>query len=201
MPGSSDAGWEPLFWSVFEVSANPVVLVDQDRVIVDVNATGCELVGVPRDAMIGMLVDQFVAPHERTAVAAGWRELWATDMWYGERDLIAADSSHVHVEYAARIGEIGGRQVAVLVGMAVGPLEHESEAAPAVQLGELTPREREVLSLVALGNTSSEIAELLVISNDTVRTHVRNAMAKTGARTRAQLVAMALADRLLVSGG
>ncbi len=192
-------GWEPLFWSVFEVSKNPVVLVDEQRVIVDVNPAGSELVGVAREAMLGKLADEFLAPHELASVAAGWRQLWDTDMWYSERDLIAADGSHVRVEYAGRIGDVGGRKVAVMVGMAVEPAETES--APSVALGELTPREREIVSLVALGNTSSEIAELLVISNETVRTHVRNAMAKTGARTRAQLVAMALADRLLVGGG
>ena len=56
------------------------------------------------------------------------------------------------------------------------------------------------MSLVALGNTSLQIAEQLVISPETVRTHVRNAMAKTGARTRAQLVAMALTDRHMAAG-
>ena len=45
-----------------------------------------------------------------------------------------------------------------------------------------------------------QIAEQLVISPETVRTHVRNAMAKTGARTRAQLVAMALTDRHMTAG-
>jgi DNA-binding CsgD family transcriptional regulator len=76
----------------------------------------------------------------------------------------------------------------------VGP---EDEAEPPEQLGELTPRESEVLRLVALGNTSVEIAEHLVISKETVRTHVRNAMGKTGAKTRAQLVALALTDSAL----
>jgi DNA-binding CsgD family transcriptional regulator len=47
--------------------------------------------------------------------------------------------------------------------------------------------------LLTLGLTSGEIAERLSISVTTVRTHVRNAMAKTGAKTRAQLVATALA--------
>lgn len=197
MTGADDAGWERLFWSIFEASSNPVVLVDQSRRVVDVNIAGCELVGWSREAMSGVLVDAFVAPHERARVMAGWKRLWATDMWYGERDLIAADGSHVQVEYAGRIGEVDGRKVAVLVGLVVSPAEREPE--PSAALGELTPREREVVSLLALGNTSSDIAELLVISNDTVRTHVRNAMAKTGARTRAQLVAMTLADRLITA--
>jgi DNA-binding CsgD family transcriptional regulator len=111
--------------------------------------------------------------------------------------VIAAGGSRVRVQYALRTVDLGGRHVAVAVVIAVEP---EDEPAPSTRLGELTPREREVVSLVALGNTSLQIAEQLVISPETVRTHVRNAMAKTGARTRAQLVAMALTDRRMAAG-
>ena len=58
----------------------------------------------------------------------------------------------------------------------------------------LSPREREIVRLVAAGQTGPEIAEHLHISHATVRTHVRNAMAKVGARSRAHLVAKALGD-------
>ena len=58
----------------------------------------------------------------------------------------------------------------------------------------LSPREREIVRLVAAGQTGPEIAEQLHISHATVRTHVRNAMAKVGARSRAHLVAKALGD-------
>jgi DNA-binding NarL/FixJ family response regulator len=58
----------------------------------------------------------------------------------------------------------------------------------------LTPRERQVVELLALGHTGPEIAAELVLSHDTVRTHVRNAMEKAGARTRAHLVAIVFAD-------
>ena len=50
------------------------------------------------------------------------------------------------------------------------------------------------MRLVAAGETGPEIAEHLHISHATVRTHVRNAMAKLGARSRAQLVAKALGE-------
>jgi DNA-binding NarL/FixJ family response regulator len=53
----------------------------------------------------------------------------------------------------------------------------------------LTPRERTVVSLIGQGYETAAIARELVISPETVRTHVRNAMSKAGARTRAQLVA------------
>jgi DNA-binding CsgD family transcriptional regulator len=58
----------------------------------------------------------------------------------------------------------------------------------------LSRREHEIVGLVAAGSTGPEIADELQIAHDTVRTHVRNAMTKLGARSRAHLVAKALGD-------
>ncbi|MGW0245912.1 response regulator [Nocardia goodfellowii] len=55
----------------------------------------------------------------------------------------------------------------------------------------LTPREAEVLALVAAGHANAEIAELLHIGITTVKTHVTNLMAKTGATNRVRLAAVA----------
>jgi DNA-binding NarL/FixJ family response regulator len=58
-------------------------------------------------------------------------------------------------------------------------------------LPELTPREREVLTLVGRGMTNHEIAEHLVLSPLTAKTHVSRLFTKLGARDRAQLVVLA----------
>jgi len=58
--------------------------------------------------------------------------------------------------------------------------------------GSLTAREREILGLLATGLRGAEIADQLVLSPETVRTHVRNAMAKLGASTRSQAVVLAM---------
>ena len=59
------------------------------------------------------------------------------------------------------------------------------------ELDELTAREREVVALLAAGLTSAEIADRLVISPATAKTHVSRAMFKLGAHHRSQLVVMA----------
>ena len=60
------------------------------------------------------------------------------------------------------------------------------------RIGVLSPREREVLDLLAQGLNGEEVAVRLVLSPETVRTHVRNAMEKLEANTRVHAVAIAL---------
>ena len=58
-------------------------------------------------------------------------------------------------------------------------------------IGELTPREREVLTLIAGGLSNEEIARKIYVSQSTVKTHAARTMMKLGARDRAQLVVFA----------
>ncbi|MBW9205810.1 response regulator transcription factor [Mumia sp. zg.B17] len=67
---------------------------------------------------------------------------------------------------------------------------------PHPRLGDLTERETEILGWVATGRSNQEIADELVVSPDTVRTHVSRAMVKLHARDRAQLVVYAIESGL-----
>ena len=68
---------------------------------------------------------------------------------------------------------------------------HAAHQASEDRLAGLTQREREILALVGQGLSNPEIAETLVISKATARTHVSRVIGKLGARDRAQLVVVA----------
>jgi DNA-binding NarL/FixJ family response regulator len=73
-------------------------------------------------------------------------------------------------------------------------------AEPPAVLADLTEREREVLLLVAQGLSNQEIAQLLFLSEATVKTHVGRVLAKLGLRDRVQAVVYAYEHRLVRAG-
>lgn len=67
----------------------------------------------------------------------------------------------------------------------------------AAEVAVLSPREGEVMALLAGGLKGPQVAERLRISSDTVRTHIENAMQKLGARTRVQAIAICIEHGLI----
>jgi len=127
------------------------------------------------------------APREEAVVPL--RRAWATARGLGARPLLA------EVELLARRARIA------LAAEPVAASAAESAVAqPAAAGGELglTPREREVLALVAEGRTNRQIAEALFISDKTASVHVSNILAKLGVANRAE--AAATVHRLGLTG-
>jgi DNA-binding CsgD family transcriptional regulator len=84
------------------------------------------------------------------------------------------------------------RDQRVVVVRAFNTHSEALETVDRTHVGALTPREREILGLVAGGMTAEQVADVLVISPFTVRTHVRNAKEKLGARTTGHAIALAM---------
>lgn len=183
-------GWERLFWLVFERSSNPIVLLDDERRILEVNDAALALFGGERDQLIGTSIVDGIRSAEREQAAREWQQFLKTGEYSGTRALVRADGSEVQIDFAAKVATIGGRRLAIYVAVGDDPACSPSAALT----GELplTEREREVVTLIALGRETAQIAAEMHISPETVRTHVRNAMSRLGAHTRAQLVAIVL---------
>ncbi len=195
---SANTGWERLFWLVFERSTNSIALLDDQRGIVEVNDAAVALLGGTRQELTGTSMADLIKPAERSVAASEWEAFLGSGEYSGTRALVRADGSEVRIDFAARTAVIDGRRLAIYVIARDDPACLPSPALA----GELplTNREREVVTLIALGGETAEIAEQLHISPETVRTHIRNAMSRLGAHTRAQLVAIALCTDQTVHG-
>jgi PAS domain S-box-containing protein len=185
------SGWEQLFWLVFERSSHPIVLLDDQHLIVAVNDAAASLLGAKREQLVGMSIMDSITPSERSAARRQWNRFLRSGDYSGRRDLVRHDGSLVEVEFAARWAFVGGRRLAVYVAGRSQEPSRRRGARLASDL-PLTRREREVVTLIALGLDTNEIAAELQISFETVRSHVRNAMAKLDVHSRAQLVAVAM---------
>jgi DNA-binding NarL/FixJ family response regulator len=109
----------------------------------------------------------------------------------GARGFVLKSASPHELLAALRKVAAGGTYVDLAIAELLAPRQS------AIPLDKLSPREREVLDLLADGLTGEEIASRLFLSAETVRTHVRNAMRKLDAKTRVHAVALALRGRAL----
>ena len=127
-------------------------------------------------------------------IPSAWRSFVASGEYSGSRASIRVDGSEVPADFVARLEFLDEHRLAIHVVLAEGVSSPDGLPTPGSSLVRLlTARERAVIALIASGRETPEIAEALHVSPATVRTHVRNAMAKLGAHTRAQLVAMVVA--------
>ena len=184
--------------SAFDRSRHPMLIVDDQRRWVTGNAAACDLLGTSREEIAWRTMDDFTPAGEHERLRLQWTAFLGTGVAEGWFELYVPGRGRIPVEFSAIANVLPARHLAVLM-----PPEPASEASArrAVWTGEveltaprvrLTPREREILTLIATGSQSADIAERLFLSTETVNTHVHNARSKLGAHTRAHAVAIAL---------
>ena len=175
----------------FEGSLNPTLLLDDERRYVDANEAACSFLGLTRDQILQRKLDDFLVPEVRSTLTERWPEYLAKGRYAGFFELAMPDGSVRKTMYSSIANVTPGRHLTVyLLDEATPDGDESGRTSPA-----LSPRQREVIELVAEGLTSTQIADRLGVSPETVRTHLRNARLKLGASTKAQAVAVAMLRR------
>ncbi|SDQ92199.1 regulatory protein, luxR family [Thermostaphylospora chromogena] len=134
------------------------------------------------------LAGSLLAAGERKAALAEWKAALATAEHLGATPLAR------ELAALARRARFPGPHPKGSGAIADRDADQGADAGP--ELPSLTPREREVLALLAEGLTNREIAERLFIAQKTVSVHVSNILAKLGVSTRTQAAALAHRHRL-----
>src|SRR5436190_11638100 len=107
----SVGGWRSLFWAAFNLSANPMILLGRDRVLVDGNSAFLEAFGYSRARALGRDLAVFVAEDSRRRMKEDWSELLRTGRLNGEREPIRGDGRHVRVQLAAHRESVTDRHL------------------------------------------------------------------------------------------
>jgi DNA-binding CsgD family transcriptional regulator len=185
-------------------SSKAMLVVDDDCVCVEASLGACRMLGAARGDLVGRPVEELLEPESRQRFGHVWLA-FRDDGGHAEPFALEAPATVVEIAATVTSQVLPSRHLITLDPVSVGERDEEPETRRRrfAALAEVpiprdpTAREREVLQLLAGGRTDGQIAELLELSPATVQTHVRNAKAKLGARTRAQAVAIALQRGLI----
>jgi len=163
-----------------------------------VNDALCEILGYTSDELLTMSYQEVTHPDDlEEDVALGRRLLGGEFSAYQlDKRFLRKDRNAVwaHLSVSLIRAEDGSPaySVAQIVDIDERKRRELDGAGDVRGSGPLSPREREVLSLLAEGRTSAEVSVTLGVSEETVQTHVRRAMSKLEARSRTQAVASAI---------
>jgi len=180
------------------LAANGIEVVarasDGERALGEIRARGpaVAVLDVRMPKLSGIEVVRQAPPQTAAILFTGYadRALVIESLDAGARGYVLKESPVSDLVRAVETVAGGGTWVDPVLAGAVAAAGAETAAA-------LTPRERDVLRLLADGCSNEEVGRRLHLSPETVRTHVRKAMRKLDADTRTQAVATALRRRLI----
>ncbi len=168
----------------------PSYAVDRYGIICWQNPAARELLGDVR----GRRQSSVVAPEQaRLALESFTRKMLGTEQsTEGKVVVIDNEGKRVLVELSSVPLRDGGRVVGVF-----GVIPHQEKAPPPEPHPHLTPRQNEVLHLIAEGHSTMQIADILSISVETTRNHVRRMLRALNAHSRVEAIAVAHRDGIL----
>jgi PAS domain S-box-containing protein len=178
-----------------------ILVVTDRRRCVEANEQACEMIGLARAEVVGRRLDSLLKPDMRGRLSHVWNAFAEGGGHAGPFRL--ANGNEIQISLTPNL--MPDRHLLVLSPIAPGvpavtadPGAAEADEPAVVASGrQPSARELQVLTLLADGATDPQIAKQLELSPATVQTHVRNAKAKLGARTRAQAVALVLERGLI----
>jgi PAS domain S-box-containing protein len=187
------------FWQMFNRSLVPMVVVDNQRHHLAANAAARLLLRLTREELCARRIEDLTPAHLLGTMYERWAELLRTGRVSGFHEVRCPDGSLIRTVYCARANALPGQHLIVLApaDWPGNELEDADDHDLGTLAGSLSPREREVLELIAAGCGSRQIAEELTISPLTAKTHVEHLLRKLGARNRAHAIALAMRGGLL----
>lgn len=187
--------------AAFQASRHPMLIADDHRRWVTGNPAACDLLGIAREEVPWHTMDDFTSPSERQRLEKLWDTFLASGAAEGWYQLYVPQQGAVPVEFSVTANVLPARHLSVFMPpetTSTDPVEIPDVPfwtpadVEASRHARFTPREREVMTLVAAGWHTTELAERLFVSPETIKSHVQNAMRKLDAHTRAHAVAIAL---------
>ncbi len=176
-----------------------MLIIDNERRYREANAPARLIFRMSLRELRELRIDDLTAAADWPRLAEAWAKLRERGSVNGRYFVTFKDGSTLSVFFAALENVLPGEHLIVFMP-ADWPGDELEEMHPAVDeedRGSLSPRQLDVLRLVALGANASQIAAELSISEATVRTHVKNVLARLGAHNRAHAVAIAMTSGLL----
>jgi len=184
---------------LLDSSLVPMSMLDSERRCVEVNTAARLLFRQARAEIRGRRADELLSTGGGRNVESTWRELMKTGSAHGRYDVEFADRGRLEIDYAALANILPGLHLVVF--LPAGWPAHELPCVPAEEPAHadrtLSPRQKEILALIAAGAETPRIAAELSLSEATVKTHVRDAIRRLRARNRTHAVALAMAAGLI----
>jgi DNA-binding CsgD family transcriptional regulator len=177
---------------VLDRSPVPLVMVDDQRRFAEVNRPARLLLRLPLAKVRALRIDDLASPSPCPGIDQTWARFVGTGSMAGAYEVAGPDGGRLDVVHSGLANAFPGLHV-IAFAPAGWPADElalvDDDSEPSTPL---TPRELVVLQLAAEGCTGPRIADELVVSPMTVRTHFRNIRRKLGVTDRTAAVAKAM---------